>query len=179
MTCIAVCRSSFDPPNVAFCTCAYVDAMNASTSAGLLRARSRSGSVKSCTTSLSLQAVNARTMTLAAIRRSLDIVDSSTETGAHPPSSPPGQEPGVEAGSRFLERRAQSDREGAKVRERKGVHGIDRRRTCAVQLGAARQPDLRIEAAVAREREQVAAHDADLPIARMADRADMIGEQHL
>src|SRR6267143_3201310 len=153
--------------------------MNASTSAGLLSARSRSGLVGFSTTSVSLQAMNASAKTPAATKRSLDIDDSFTEKGARPPSSPPGQRRGVEGGSRFLERRAQSDREGAEVRERKGVHGIDRRRTCAVQLGAARQSDLRVESAITRDREQVAAHQAHLPIAGMRDRADVIREEQL
>src|SRR6266446_3997823 len=152
--------------------------MNASTSAGRPSARSRSGSVTSCTSSVSLQAMNASARTPAATKRSLDIDCSSTEKWARSPSSRRTTGPAAR-GVRCLERRAQSDREGAQVRERKGIHRIDGRRTCAVQLRPARQTDLGIEAAVAREREQVAAHDADLPIARVADRADVIREEQL
>src|SRR5438094_6434973 len=152
--------------------------MNASTSAGRPSARSRSGSVTSWTTSVSLHAMKAKASTPAAIERSLDIVDSSTGKGARPPSSPPGQSPGVEAGSRLLERRAQSDRECAEVRERERVHRIDGRRTCAVKLRTTRQADLGIEAAVTCDREQVPSHEADVPIAGPRDRADVIGYEH-
>src|SRR6266498_1486446 len=150
--------------------------MNASASAGLLSARSRSGSVGFSTTSVSLQAMNASARTVAATKRSLDIVDSSTEKGAGPPRR---VRTTARRGGQALERRAQSHREGAEVRERKGIHRIDGCRTCAVQLRAARQTRLGIEAAVPGEGEQVAADDADLPIARMADRADVIREQQL
>src|SRR6266498_2078326 len=152
--------------------------MNASTSAGLLSARSRSGSVGFSTTSVSLQDMNASARTVAATKRSLDIDDSSTEKGARSPPSRRTTSPAAR-GVRCLERRAQSDREGAEVRERKGVHGIDGRRTCAVQLRAARQSDLRVESAITRDREQVAPHDGNLPIAGMGDRADVVGHEHL
>src|SRR6266508_2038766 len=157
--------------------------MNASTSAGLLSARSRSGSVMFSTTSVSLQAKKARARTLAATKRSLDIVYSSTEKGPRPPSSPPGKRPGVEGGTRLLERRAQSDREGAEVRERKRVDRVDGRRSRAIQLRigarAARQSGLRVESAITCDRKQVAAHDADLPIAGMGNRADVIRDEQL
>src|SRR6185295_4727245 len=151
--------------------------MNVSTSPGRLSARSRSGSVTSSTTRVSLQAMKPRARTTEATKRSLDIVYSSTEKMGL--ASPPGDTPGVEDRSRLLERRAQSDREGTEVRERERVHRIDGRRTRAVQLGPARQTHLGIEAAIAGEREQIAAHEADVPITRPGDRTDVVGDEQL
>src|SRR6058998_1563534 len=126
--------------------------MNASTSAGLLSARSRSGSVRFGTTSVSLQARKARARTLAATKRSLDIVTSSTEKGH---ARPPPAGPQARRGGPLLERRAHADREGAQVRERERIDRVDRGRTGAVQLRTTRQTDFGIEAAITREREQV------------------------
>src|SRR5206468_1715233 len=142
--------------------------------AGRPRARVRSGSSWSSTTSASLQA-NATMSKRPATNRNLDIVCSSTEKGARPPRRAITST----AGRTGLERRAQSNRECAEVRERERVHGIDGRRPRPVQLRASRQPDLGIEPAVPGDGKQVTPDHADIPITRPSDRTDVIGDEQL
>src|SRR6266566_3557737 len=148
--------------------------MNDSTYDGRPSARVLSGSVWFATWSVSLQAIRPNAMTLAARGRNLDIDCSSTKKGHSSRRRVTGP-----AGRTCLERRAQADREGAEVREREGVHRVDRRRPGSVELRTSRKADFGVEAAIARDRPQVATHQADLPIARAADGTEVIGDEHL
>src|SRR5712691_13306596 len=132
--------------------------MNASISPGRDSARMRSGSFTSSTTSASLQATNAMASRVPVRRRKLDIDCSSTEKGARPPRRVLDH-----GGENRLERRAQTDGDGAEVRERERIHRVDGCRAGAIQLGPSRQPDFRIKSAIAGNGPQVPADDADLP----------------
>src|SRR5207237_3613519 len=85
-----------------------------------------------------------------------------------------------------LEAGRDPDRKGAQVRERKRVDRVDRSRGRLAAIAATgeprlrrqrAEPNLRIEAAVSRDGEQVAAHEAHAPVPDAAHRADVVGHR--
>src|SRR5205823_14526144 len=77
--------------------------------------------------------------------------------------------------ARLLEARGQTDCEGSRIRERERVDRIDRGR---LRLSAG-DPDLRIEAAIAGDRPEVAADEADLPFSLAANRTEQVQDEEL
>src|SRR5207237_10753023 len=88
-------------------------------------------------------------------------------------AAPPERE--EEEPARLLEARGQTDCEGPRVRERERVDRIDGRR---LRLPAG-DADLRIEAAIAGDRPEVAPDETDLPIALTANRTETVRDEEL
>src|SRR5256885_7511344 len=90
--------------------------------------------------------------------------------------------------SPLLEARRDPDREGAQVRDRERVDGVHRT-GCRLTAGAApgeiglgrerAEPDLRIEAPVAGDGEEVAPHEADAPIPHATHGPEVVGDHQL
>src|SRR5205823_2229600 len=77
--------------------------------------------------------------------------------------------------ARLLEARGQTDCKGPGIRERERIDRVDRGR---LRLSAG-DADLRIEAAIAGDRPEVASDETDLPIALAANRTEAIRDEEL